>query len=204
MKAIIIDDHPLARIAIRNILENNGIEVIDELESGANAIFTIETKRPDVIIIDIDIPVVNGIEVLAKLRKRGFMEIIIIISAKNDRFYGKRSSEVGASGFISKKEGLNNLIAAIQAAKNGFSYFPLFLSKDVGNESPDEERLKSLSLQEFSVLSHILQGIDNNSIAIKMNISHKTVSTYKKRLMEKLECKNLIELYAFSSKNNIG
>lgn len=76
-----------------------------------------ETLKPDIVIIDVDIPGVNGIQVLETLRKRQYSGIIIIVSAKNDHFYGKHCADAGANGFVSKKEGMNNIIAAIEAAK---------------------------------------------------------------------------------------
>lgn len=102
MNAIIVDDHPLARIAIRNLLDTNGIAVTTELDSGDQVVQTVETK-PELLIIDVDIPGISGIEVLEQLRKRHYAGVIIIISAKNEFFYGKRSAEYGANGFVSKK-----------------------------------------------------------------------------------------------------
>lgn len=125
MNAIIVDDHPLARIAIRNLLDTNGIAVTTELDSGDQVVQTVEKTKPELLIIDVDIPGISGIEVLEQLRKRHYAGVIIIISAKNEFFYGKRSAEYGANGFVSKKEGMNNILAAIEAAKNGYSYFPL-------------------------------------------------------------------------------
>ena len=117
MNAIIIDDHPLARIAIRNLLDSNGITVAAELDSGAHAVQTEESMLP------------ICIEVLEQLRKRRYQGTIIIISAKNELFYGKRSADCGANGFVSKKEGMNNILAAIEAANNGYSYFPFSLER---------------------------------------------------------------------------
>lgn len=115
MNAIIIDDHPLARIAIRNLLDSNGITVAAELDSGAHAVQTAESMQPDLLIVDVDIPELSGIEVLEQLRKRRYQGTIIIISAKNELFYGKRSADCGANGFVSKKEGMNNILAAERA-----------------------------------------------------------------------------------------
>ena len=129
MNAIIIDDHPLARIAIRNLLDSNGITVAAELDSGAHAVQTAESMQPDLLIVDVDIPELSGIEVLEQLRKRRYQGTIIIISAKNELFYGKRSADCGANGFVSKKEGMNNILAAIEAANNGYSYFPFSLER---------------------------------------------------------------------------
>ncbi|EEZ5764839.1 response regulator, partial [Escherichia coli] len=105
MNAIIIDDHPLAIAAIRNLLIKNDIEILAELTEGGSAVQRVETLKPDIVIIDVDIPGVNGIQVLETLRKRQYSGIIIIVSAKNDHFYGKHCADAGANGFVSKKEG---------------------------------------------------------------------------------------------------
>jgi PleD family two-component response regulator len=89
MNAIIIDDHPLARIAIRNLLDSNGITVAAELDSGAHAVQTAETMQPDLLIVDVDIPELSGIDVLEQLRKRRYRGKIIVISAKNELFYAQ-------------------------------------------------------------------------------------------------------------------
>ncbi|WP_106661006.1 acid-sensing system DNA-binding response regulator EvgA [Salmonella enterica] len=179
MHAIIIDDHPLAIAAIRNLLIKNDIGILAELSEGGSAVQRVETLKPD-----------SG--------------IIIIVSAKNDHFYGKHCADAGANGFVSKKEGMNNIIAAIEAAKNGYCYFPFSLNRFVGSLTSDQQKLDSLSKQEISVMRYILDGKDNNDIAEKMFISNKTVSTYKSRLMEKLECKSLMDLYTFAQRNKIG
>ncbi len=195
MHAIIIDDHPLAIAAIRNLLIKNDIGILAELSEGGSAVQRVETLKPDIVIIDVDIPGVNGIQVLETLRKRQYSGIIIIVSAKNDHFYGKHCADA---------EGMNNIIAAIEAAKNGYCYFPFSLNRFVGSLTSDQQKLDSLSKQEISVMRYILDGKDNNDIAEKMFISNKTVSTYKSRLMEKLECKSLMDLYTFAQRNKIG
>lgn len=204
LSAIIIDDHPLARMAIRNLLESDGITVLAEAGDGAEALMAVALHQPDVVIVDVDIPVMSGIEVVEKLRKQHFSKIIIVVSAKNDTFYGKRSADAGANAFISKKEGMTNILSALHAAQNGYSYFPFSLSGFVGTLSNEEEMLESLSTQEIKVLRAILNGADNMQIANDMHISNKTVSTYKGRLMEKLNCKSLMELFSFANRNRIG
>ena len=203
MKTIIIDDHPLAITAIRNLLRKHSIEIVAELGDGARAVHCMETLKPDLMIIDVDIPGQNGIQILEMLRKRDYIGIIIIVSAKNDYFYGRYSAEAGANGFVSKKEGINNIIAAIEAAKNGYCYFPFSMERFNGRLTSDQQKLDSLSRQEITVLRHLLDGHDNNTTAEKMFISNKTVSTYKNRLMDKLECKSLMNLFTFAQNNKI-
>lgn len=141
LSAIIIDDHPLARMAIRNLLESEGFNIVAEAGDGGEALTAVAEHQPDVVIVDVDIPVISGIEVVEKLRKKQFSQIIIVVSAKNDLFYGKRSADAGANAFISKKEGINNIISAVHAAQNGYSYFPFSLSGFVGSLSNEQAML---------------------------------------------------------------
>lgn len=202
--AVIIDDHPLARMAIKSLLDSNDINTLGEAETGEEALKMVARLKPDIVIVDVDIPVISGIEVVERLRKTKFLDAIIVVSAKNDLFYGKRSADAGANAFISKKEGMSNIISAIHAAKNGYSYFPFSLNHFIGSLTSEEELLQSLSIQEVKVMRYIISGEDNNSIASKMFISNKTVSTYKRRLMEKLGCNTLIDLLSFANRNKLG
>ncbi|WP_050442553.1 acid-sensing system DNA-binding response regulator EvgA [Pantoea ananatis] len=204
LKAMIIDDHPLERMAVRNILEKHEITIISEARDGISALRKITTIQPDIVIIDEDIPIINGIDVVEKLRKKNFQNIIVVMSAKNDLVYGKRGADVGANAFVSKKNDIINLIHAIKAATNGYSYFPFSAGCFIGNITSEQARLQSLSTQEFKVFNLILNGEDNVQIAGSMNISNKTVSTYKSRLMSKLKCSNLIELYSLAKRNGVG
>ncbi|WP_337262290.1 MULTISPECIES: acid-sensing system DNA-binding response regulator EvgA [unclassified Serratia (in: enterobacteria)] len=202
-RAIIVDDHPLARMAIRGLLETHGFAIIAEAEEGLKALKILMENTPEIAIIDVDIPGINGVDLVEKLRSRQFSGIIVVVSAKNDRFYGKRSADAGANAFVSKKEGMENIIAAINAAQNGYSYFPFILNSFVGSDTSEHEKLETLSSQETKVLRYILAGYDNSRIGDAMHISSKTVSTYKTRLMEKLGCNSLIELISFANRNKI-
>lgn len=204
LNSIVVDDHPLARMAIRNLLENEGITIVAEVGDGAQALLAVEQLNPDLVIVDVDIPVINGIDVVEKLRNQAVSSIIIVVSAKNDLFYGKRSADAGANAFISKQQGMTNIIAAVNAAMNGYSYFPSSTDAFMRKVSSEQQMLDLLSSQEIKVMRYILNGADNMKIASEMCISNKTVSTYKSRLMEKLNCKTLMDLFSFSQRNKIG
>ncbi|EFN9100893.1 acid-sensing system DNA-binding response regulator EvgA [Escherichia coli] len=200
--AIIVDDHPLARMAIRSVLDKESIIVDEEYEDGSLALKSLLNTTADIIIIDIEIPGINGIELVEKLRDKNYNGVLIVVSAKNDRYYSKRCAQAGANAFISKKQSMDNILAAINAAQNGYIYFP-FYPKDDSKIMTDSQRLESLSAQEMKVMGHILRGLDNSQIGEVMHISGKTVSTYKTRLMEKLGCKSLIELLTFAHQNKL-
>jgi len=204
LKVIVVDDHPFARVAMRTLLENAGFTITHEVDDGANALKLIKRYKPDVVILDVDIPTISGIEVVERLRRNLFTGIIIVVSAKNELFYGKQSADAGANGFVGKKEGVKHILSAINAAQNGYSYFPFTSTKFIGSHPSEQDKLEQLSAQEVRVMRYLLNGLDMVTIASKMGISNKTVSTYKGRLMEKLECKSLIDLYSFGNRNNIS
>lgn len=200
--AIIVDDHPLARMAIRGVLEKDRVTVLGEYEDGAIALKDLLKMTADIVVIDVEIPGVNGVELVEKLRANHYHGVLVVVSAKNDRYYSKRCAQAGANAFISKKQNMDNILAAINAAQNGYTYFPFF-AEEASEILTDVQRLESLSAQEMKVMGHVLNGLDNSQIGEAMHISGKTVSTYKTRLMEKLGCKSLIELLSFAHQNKL-
>ena len=200
--AIVVDDHPLARMAIRGVLEKQHIRISDEYEDGATALKALANTQADIVIVDVEIPGLNGVELVEKLRAQHFRGMLIVVSAKNDRYYSKRCAQAGANAFISKKQDMENILAAINAAQKGYTYFPFF-PQDVSETLTDAQRLELLSAQEMKVMGYVLNGLDNTQIGEVMHISGKTVSTYKTRLMEKLGCNSLIELLSFAHQNKL-
>lgn len=201
---IIVDDHPLARMGMKFIIENEGHTILAETDDGTETLALVDKHYPDILIIDIDINGINGIAVIKKLRANSYPGIIIIVSAKNVEFYTQKSIEAGANGFISKKNDLSNINAAINAAMNGYSYFPMGNNaSSFGTHQEDQDKLQTLSQQEFQVFRYLIRGMENVRIARKMNISNKTVSTYKTRLMEKIGCQSQLDLFDFARRNNL-
>lgn len=199
----IVDDHPLARMAIRAVLEREDFIIVNEFEDGFSAFNSLNNEPSDIVIVDVEIPVLNGVELVEKLRNCGFTGLIIVVSAKNERYYSKKCAEGGANAFISKTQEMGSIITAIESAKKGYSFFPFFL-KENHETLTDMQRLESLSAQEMKVMSYMLSGLDNQHISEAMNISSKTVSTYKTRLMEKLNCHSLIALISFAHQNKLS
>jgi Response regulator containing a CheY-like receiver domain and an HTH DNA-binding domain len=202
LTAVIVDDHPLARMAIRSVLKEQGLQIQQEFEDGSAAFSALQHTAPDVVVVDVDIPGITGVELVEKLRANRYTGVLVVVSAKNDRYYSRRCAQAGANAFISKKQGMEMLVSALAAAQNGYSYFPFFL-EETSDTLTDAQRLASLSAQEMKVMSFMLAGHENAQIGELMHISGKTVSTYKTRLMEKLGCSTLIELLAFAQLNKL-
>lgn len=204
--ALIVDDHPVARMAVRLLLEKDGMTIVAETGDGFDAISLIKQHSPDLVVVDIDIPSLNGIEVIQRLRTSGYQGIMLVLSGKDDNHYVKRCANAGADGFVSKSNQLTELHDAIRALKNGYGYFPrTFARLDAASNSAKSEKDKvaELSSKELKVLHHLAKGVKVIDIGKIMNISDKTVSTYKRRLMQKLELSNMMELYDFVQRNQL-
>ncbi|NIF47411.1 response regulator [Enterobacter sp. Ap-1006] len=203
---LIVDDHPVARLAVRMVLEKENLTVIAETDDGLQAIQLVRKNAPDLVIVDIDIPSVNGIDVVQRMRRDGFSGGILVLTGKEGDHYIRRCASAGADGFVSKKNNLSELSDAVRAIRSGYGYFPRHLARSdvaAGDAAADKDKLGDLSAKELDVLRHLAKGVKVVDIARQMNISDKTVSTYKSRLMAKLGLKTMIELYDFTQKHNL-
>lgn len=129
----------------------------------------VDRLQPDIVIVDAILIGSSGIDVVTKLRQNHYAGSIVMVSGKNQIFYRKCSVDAGANAFISKKESMDNIVAAIQAVQRGYYYFPL----PSHNLTPAENKILSLSEQELKIMRHILNGAQNQNIAVEMNINQK-------------------------------
>jgi two-component system response regulator EvgA len=194
-KTMIIDEHPIIKNALKNILHDLGLETMDDCVSKKQVINNILHQKPDILIIDIDNQSVNGLELISRLREREFYGSILVFTTMDDDFHINRSIQSGADGFISKKEDINSITSAIKAVSLGYAYFPNCSKKQNPLRKPcSTKKIESLSNREVEVLKSILQGRKNIEIAMNTNLSQKTVSTYKHRIFEKFGVANVMEL----------
>lgn len=203
---LIVDDHPVARLAVRMVLEKENLTVVAETEDGLHAIQLAKQLSPDLVIVDIDIVSVNGIDVVQRLRANGFNGGILVLTGKEGDHYIRRCASAGADGFLSKRNNLSELSDAVRAIRGGYGYFPRNLARlDAvsGLIDSGKGKMAELSAKELDVLRYLARGMKVVEIAREMNISDKTVSTYKSRLMSKLGLKNMVEIYDFTQRHNL-
>ncbi|ORM68435.1 response regulator [Pantoea rwandensis] len=203
---LIIDDHPVVRMALKLLLETDNMTVVAETDDGYEALNLTKKLSPDLIIVDIDMPSYNGIDLVQRLRNNGFAGGILVLTGKDVDHYIKRSANAGADGFISKRNNMTELHDAIRAINAGYGFFPLNRKRHGMPEDEQEDKVKiaTLSSKELQVLVFLTKGMKVVEMAQKMKISDKTVSTYKRRLMEKLDIDNMVGLYEFAKRNNIS
>ncbi|MGU9856681.1 response regulator [Pseudomonas sp. LF245] len=199
----IIDDHPVIRLAIRMLLEHEGYKVVGETDNGCDAIQMVRECLPDLIILDISIPKLDGLEVLCRFNAMNTQMKTLVLTAQSPTLFATRCMRSGADGYVCKEGDLSELLSAIRAVLSGYNYFPsqALNASGVDTSSQELELFKSVNDRELMVLQLFAQGRTNKEIAKGMFLSNKTVSTYKKRLMQKLKAKSLVELIELAKRN---
>lgn len=199
----IVDDHPVIRLAVRMLLENEGYRVVGESDNGVDAMQMVRECLPDLIILDISIPRLDGLEVLSRFHSMAVPLKILVLTAQSPALFAIRCMHSGAAGYVCKQEDLSELLSAIKAVLSGYNYFPSqAISQHQGDNGPCElELFKQVNDRELMVLQLFAQGRSNKEIAQGMFLSNKTVSTYKKRLMQKLKANSLVELIEMAKRN---
>ena len=201
----IIDDHPVIRLAVRMLLENENYQVVGETDNGVDAMQMVRECMPD-LILDISIPKLDGLEVLARFNAMGLHSKILVLTSQTPSLFAIRCMQSGAAGYVCKQEDLSELLSSVKAVLSGYNYFPSqALTKATGeNGQPSEiELFKLVNDRELMVLQLFAQGRTNKEIAKGMFLSNKTVSTYKTRLMQKLRVKTLVELIEMAKRNEL-
>ena len=199
---LVADDHAILREGIRSLLERQGdIRVIAEASNGIEACAKTRLYRPDIVLMDIAMPEMNGLEA-TRLIKQELPEVKIIILTQHDnREYIAPLLQAGASGYVLKRSGGREVIAAIHQVYNEGAYLEASIHKQVleGYTSIGEEQLNSphLTTREKEVLEQLIQGKSNKEIGLLLGISPKTVSVHRSSLMRKLNLHNSIELLQY-------
>jgi two-component system response regulator EvgA len=202
----IIDDHPVIRLAIRMLLENENYVIVGETDNGVDAMQMVRECMPDLIILDISIPKLDGLEVLARFNAMHLPSKILVLTAQAPSLFAIRCMQSGAAGYVCKQEDLSELVSSVKAVLSGYNYFPsqaLAASLKKDGDSNEIERFKLVNDRELMVLQLFAQGRTNKEIAKGMFLSNKTVSTYKTRLMQKLKAKTLVELIEMAKRNSL-
>ncbi len=211
-KIIIVDDHNIFRDALKFVLaQSPDMEVVAEASNGLEFLALLDNMVPDIVLMDIAMPVLNGVEATKEaLRKYPDLKIIAL-SMYGDELYYFKMLEAGVQGFVLKESGSDELLQAINTVLNGESFFSNHILcniiKDLAHDSippPEAEKKEiKLSKRENEVLELICAGYSNNEIAIKLGISKRTIEGHRSSLINKTGAKNSVHLVLFAMKNNI-
>ncbi|MCG7852016.1 MAG: response regulator transcription factor [Methanosarcinaceae archaeon] len=206
LRVLLVDDHPIVRKGIRSLLENEtGIDVVGEAENGKEAIKKVEGLTPDVVVMDISMPLLNGLDATRQIKRR-FPEVrVLILTMHSNEEYISEILKAGASGYLVKKAVPEELVSAIHAVSQGNSFLSPSVSKSVikkflqvAGAEAGLEKSSLLTEREREVLQLIAEGHSNRKIAEMLFISVKTIEAHRSHIMEKLELHNLADLTRFA------
>jgi len=209
IKIIIADDHRLFREGLVNLLsDSKDIEILAQAENGMDVIAKAKELNPDVIIMDIGMPVLNGVEATVKLLKELPAIKVIALSMHSDKQYIKGMLEAGASGYLFKNCAYDELIEAIHTVNAGKKYLSdkiteIMIQDYLGKEERMPESDSELTERESEILKLIAEGASTSEISELLFVSVKTIGTHKQHLLEKLNLKTSTDLVKYAIKKGI-
>lgn len=210
---LIVDDHQLVLDGLSSIVkEMKDFEVMASARNGKEGLQLATTLNPDIILMDIDMPVMNGLEATRQIKQQGLNSKIIILTMHNESSLIKKVIEIGADGYLLKNSDREEFYTALCNVSKGKSYFSSEVTRSLLNpgksthqfDSESEAVLLSrLTEREVDVLKLIAEGLSNKEIGDELFISHRTVDTHRTNLMKKLEVHNIAGLIKFSIKSGL-
>ena len=208
INVMIVDDHKMIREGLRKILEFEGeIQVIEEADNGQECLKKLRSAKPDIILLDINMPVMNGIETLQALKKKRKKYKVLMLTVHNEVEYLLKAVDIGIDGYILKDSDSNELNRAINTVYNGEKFIqpsliPLLNSKLIARDL-DKEKVEKLSDREIEVLKLVSIGMFNKEIGKKLDISERTVKNHMSSIFKKIDCTDRTQAAVFAIRNNL-
>lgn len=205
IKIIIADDHKLVREGIRQLLELDGeIKVIAEADNGIQCIEKMRIQKPDVLLLDINMPNMNGLEVLQELKEAGINQKILILTIHNEVEYLLKAVEIGVDGYVLKDSNSDVLKKAIITIHQGETYIQASLAPYLKMKLNKKEKVKldDLTRRETEVLKLVARGLFNKEIADTLSISEKTVKNHVSSIFKKINVSDRTQAAVYAIKNN--
>lgn len=207
IKILIVDDHPIVRKGMRQILsEVDDIQITDESDKACDVPVKIRQQHFDVVLLDISLPDVNGLEVLKQIKYEKPDLPVLILSTYPEEQYAVRTLKAGAAGYLTKDKAPGELINAIRKVSVGRKYISSYVAEKLADELyKDSGKLphETLSDREYQILTLIAEGKTCNEIADMLSLSNKTVATYRSRILEKMDMKNNADIIRYALHNHI-
>jgi two-component system response regulator EvgA len=202
--ALVVDDHPFIRSTVCMLLRQEHLEVVGQADNGIDGLRLVREHRPDLVILDITMPGLDGLDVIGRIRTLEYPAKALVLTSQLAEAYSLRCMQAGAAGFVSKTDNLCELNKAVRAVMSGYTYFPEVALSSVHSQdlkATEAQCIASLTDRELMVLQQLARGLSNKAIGEAMLLSNKTISTYKARLLEKLRVNSLIDLADFARRN---
>jgi DNA-binding NarL/FixJ family response regulator len=204
VRVLLAEDHTLVRAGIRALLESlEGVEVVAEAADGREALRLAQAHAPDILLMDITMKEMNGLEAAARLAKEHSTTRVIILSMHADPIYVRQALQAGAAGYLLKGADVAELELALKAVTRGDTYLSPSVSKDVvgdllSGKAPAANPLDELTPRQRETLQLIAEGKTTKEIASRLNLSIKTVETHRAQLMERLDIHDVAGLVKFA------
>lgn len=207
---LLADDHPIVRQGLRNLLENESdFHVVGEADDGIEAIEKVDRIKPDVLIVDMMMPGLNGLEVIRQVLKRLPRMRVIVLSMQSTEAYVVEAMNRGASGYVLKDTGPSEIVQAVREVINTGHYLSPRLSERLSGafvktrSDALADPYESLTNREREVLQMTAEGLTSSQIAVKLSISPRTAELHRSRMMKKLGLHNQKEVFRFALKRGI-
>lgn len=207
MKILICDDHKIVRDGLRKILHQlEGVKLIEEAGDGDEALIHLKKDIFDIVLLDISLPGRSGLEVLQSVKTKYQSTNVLMLSMHPQEQYAVRALKLGASGYLTKDTASEELMVAVQRVSAGGKYISRSLGESLalqlGTETPQHKH-DTLSGREFEIMTRLANGKSLQEIGDELFISNKTVSTYRSRIMEKMELSKNTELTRYCMENGL-
>jgi len=207
-RILLADDHTLIRRGIRNLISNNpALKVIGEVGDGEELLIFLQTNQPDLLILDISMPKLTGIEAVSRVRKLYPKIKILMLTMHKNKQYFYHAMSAGADGYLMKEDSDEELLLAVKRIQQGKSYISPFLSQDFADDVISAYRnnrnspFETLTKREREVLNMIVDGHTSKVMAGMLNLSPRTIDHHRANLLKKFDMKNSVDLVSFAVRN---
>lgn len=200
----VADDHPVVRTAVRMLLVQAGYQKVHEVSSGNEVMTMLRDHQPDVLVLDLNLPGVDGLGVLERIQNSEIRCPVVVFTALSRTFYQERCMRAGAAAYVSKSNDLQHLQKALAAVRAGYTYFEKLPSVSLSLiQRSEKELINKLSDREMTIFCYLASGMSNKAIAELMHLSFKTISTYKTRLTLKLNVVSAVHLRDLAKRHDL-
>ncbi len=203
---VLVDDHAVVRAGVRRLLEQEALfDVIGEAESGEKAYHMFGKLKPDVMVMDLSMPGMGGLEAIRRILMRHERARILVLTMHEDLSFANQALKLGAKGYLIKNTLGDDLVKSIQTVSRG----EVFLSDEIAKKmamqsiSGEQDPIHELSAREFEIFRLLAEGLEIDAIATTLNISSKTVSNYQTMIKQKLNINTPVELIRYAIKAGV-
>jgi len=195
---LLVDDHELVRTGIRKILDEiKGLKVVAEVSTGEDAVKFCRQNEPDIVLMDMNMPGIGGLEATKRIIRFAPDMKVIVLTVHNEEPFPTKVMQMGASGYLTKGTGPDEMVMAIRMVNSGQRYLPAEIAQKMALnqfKSADNNPFNSLSDRELQIMLMVTRGEKVPAISLQLNLSTKTINSYRYRMFEKLNISNDVEL----------